>query len=116
MLLILNLWFMFLVLPVFDYGYSASNKRPLDGDPQCAQNRALNQNDLMHVFLSLRDQNAIQIALSLLSKIQNVLRDESAMELIMPFLNIWPAIPKYVIFYGISVILIFYSYFILLVV
>lgn len=85
-----------LVLPVFDYGYAASNKRPLEGDPQCAQNRVLNQNDLMHVFMSLRDQNAIQIALSLLSKIQNVLRDESAMELIMPFLNIWPAIPKFV--------------------
>jgi integrator complex subunit 8 len=50
----------------------------------------------MHVFMSLRDQNAIQIALSLLAKIQNVLRDESSMELIMPFLNIWPAIPKFV--------------------
>lgn len=47
--------------------------------------------------MSLRDQNAIQIALSLLAKVQNVLRDESAMELIMPFLNIWPAIPKFVV-------------------
>lgn len=79
---------------MFDYGYGTSNKRPLDGDPQCAQNRVLNQNDIMRVLMSLRDQNAIQIALSLLSKIQNVLRDESAMELIMPYLNIWPAIPK----------------------
>lgn len=50
----------------------------------------------MRVLMSLRDQNAIQIALSLLSKIQNVLRDESAMELIMPYLNMWPAIPKLV--------------------
>jgi len=70
----------------------------LDGDPQCAQSRILNQNDMMHVFMSLRDQNAIQIALSLLAKIQNVLRDESALELIMPFINIWPAIPKFVKF------------------
>lgn len=81
-------------MPVFDYSYATTNKRPLDGDSQGTQNRVLNQNDLMHVFMSLRDQNAIQIALSLLAKIQNVLRDESAMELIMPYLNIWPAIPK----------------------
>lgn len=87
---------MFIVLPVFDYGYATANKRPLDGDPQSTQNRNLNQSDIMHVFMSLRDQNAIQIALSLLAKIQNVLRDESSMELIMPFLNIWPAIPKFV--------------------
>ncbi|XP_026812278.1 integrator complex subunit 8 [Rhopalosiphum maidis] len=83
-----------LILPVFDYGYSATNKRPLDGDPQCTQNRVLSQSDMMRVFLSLRDQNAIQIVLSLLAKIQNFLRDESAMELIMPFLNIWPVIPN----------------------
>lgn len=50
----------------------------------------------MRVFLSLRDQNAIQIVLSLLVKIQNFLRDESAMELIMPFINIWPVISKFV--------------------
>jgi hypothetical protein len=87
---------MFIVLHVFDYGYSATNKRPLDGDPQCTQNRVLSQSDMMRVFLSLRDQNAIQIVLSLLAKIQNFLRDESAMELIMPFLNIWPVIPKFV--------------------
>lgn len=85
-------------MPVFDYGYATTNKRSLDGDPQCTQNRILNQNDIMHIFMSLRDQNAIQIALSLLAKIQNVLRDESAMELIMPYLNIWPAIPKFVNF------------------
>lgn len=54
---------------------------------------------MMRVFMSLRDQNAIQIALSLMAKIQNVIRDESAMELIMPFLNIWPAIPKFVNIY-----------------
>lgn len=84
---------------MFDYGYSSTNKRPLDGDPQSAQNRVLNQSDLMRVFMSLRDLNAIQIALSLLAKIQNALRDESSMELIMPFLNIWPAIPKFVIKY-----------------
>lgn len=82
---------------MFDYGFATANKRPLDGDPQNAQNRNLNQNDVMRVFMSLRDQNAIQITLSLLAKIQNVLRDESSMELIMPFLNIWPAIPKFVV-------------------
>lgn len=81
---------------MFDYGYSNSNKRPLDGDSQCAQNRGFSQSDVMRVLLSLRDQNAIQIILSLLAKIQNVVRDESSMELIMPFLNIWPAIPKFV--------------------
>lgn len=81
---------------MFDYGYSSSNKRPLDGDSQCVQNRVMNHNDMMRVFMSLRDQNTIQIALSLLAKIQNSLRDESAMELIMPFLNIWPTIPKFV--------------------
>lgn len=83
-----------LVLPVFDYGYASSNKRPLDSDPQCVQNRVLNLNDITRVFMSLRDQNAIQIALSLLAKMQNALRDESSMELIMPYLNIWPAIPN----------------------
>lgn len=86
------------MLPVFDYGYNASNKRPLDGDPQTAQNRVVNQSEIMRVFMSLRDQNAIQIILSLLAKIQNILRDESSMELIMPYLNIWPAIPKFVDF------------------
>jgi len=89
------LTYVFLVLPVFDYGYSSTNKRPLDGDSQCVQNRVMNHNDMMRVFMSLRDQNTIQIALSLLAKIQNSLRDESATELIMPFLNIWPTIPKF---------------------
>lgn len=81
---------------MLDYGYSTSNKRPLDTDSQCVQNRVMNHNDMMRVFMSLRDQNIIQIVLSLLAKIQNSLRDESAMELIMPFLNIWPVIPKFV--------------------
>lgn len=83
---------------MFDYGYSTTNKRPLDSESQCTPNRVLNHSDLMRVFMSLRDQHAIQIALSLLAKIQNVLRDESSMELIMPFLNIWPVIPKFVNF------------------
>lgn len=92
---------------MFDYGYSTSNKRPLDSDPQCTQNRILNLNDVMRVFTSLRDQNAIQIALSLLAKMQNALRDESSMELIMPYLNIWPAIPKFV---NIKIVFIFLKF------
>ncbi|XP_050529627.1 integrator complex subunit 8 [Daktulosphaira vitifoliae] len=83
-----------LVLPIFDYSYNNPNKRTLDGDSACNQNRVLNQNDLMRLFMSLRDQTAIQIVLSLLIKIQNILRDESSTEIIMPYLHIWPAMPN----------------------
>lgn len=95
---------------MFDYGYSSTNKRPLDSDSSLASNRVLNHNDMMRVLMSLRDQNAIQIALSLLVKIQNVLRDESAMELIMPFLNIWPAIPKFVNFINCIIFILYHFY------
>ena len=48
------------------------------------------------IFHRLREATVLNVAISLLTRMYNILRDETSFDLQAPYLNMWPAsIPKY---------------------
>lgn len=47
---------------------------------------------LMSVLTQLRDSTALTMVISMLTRLYNVLRDESSLELQVDFLMLWPAV------------------------
>lgn len=57
--------------------------------------RDLSKTGLTHFFTKLRDSNVLNILLSLLARLHNVLRDEPNLELYFMYTQLWPPnVPK----------------------
>uniref|UniRef100_A0A1Y1MIK6 INTS8 TPR repeats domain-containing protein n=1 Tax=Photinus pyralis TaxID=7054 RepID=A0A1Y1MIK6_PHOPY len=91
-----------LVLPVFGT-VPAQSKRNSTGNTTLMQrdspinNTKNTKSVLLSFFLRLRDSTVLTVIISMLSKLHNVLRDESSLELNMDYIMLWPAaVSKYV--------------------
>ncbi|XP_031359186.1 integrator complex subunit 8-like [Photinus pyralis] len=85
-----------LVLPVFGT-VPAQSKRNSTGNTTLMQrdspinNTKNTKSVLLSFFLRLRDSTVLTVIISMLSKLHNVLRDESSLELNMDYIMLWPA-------------------------
>ncbi|XP_076267977.1 integrator complex subunit 8 isoform X1 [Rhynchophorus ferrugineus] len=75
-----NLWD--LVLPIFAPGTSQS-KRSNDGANAM-------KNNLMSVFLRLKDSWCLTVVISLLTRLYNIFKDETNVELQVDYMGLWP--------------------------
>lgn len=82
----------FVVLPVF--GTPPSQLKRTSGPAIMHHDSPTNSNKLvlMSVLSRLRDSTALTIIISMLTRLYNVLRDESTLELQVDFIMLWPAV------------------------
>lgn len=80
------------MLPVF--GTPPSQMKRSGGQGVIHHDSPTNSNKLvlMSVFTRLRDSTALTIVISMLTRLYNVLRDESTLELQVDFIMLWPAV------------------------
>lgn len=79
------------VLPVF--GTPPSQMKRSGAPSMIHHDSPVNSNKLvlMSVLTRLRDNTALTIIISMLTRLYNVLRDESTLELQVDFIMLWPA-------------------------
>ncbi|XP_030752565.1 integrator complex subunit 8 [Sitophilus oryzae] len=78
-----NLWD--LVLPIFSPNSSQSKR----GNSNYNDNNSM-KNNLMSIFLRLKDTWCLTVVISLLTKLYNIFKDETNLELQVEYMNLWP--------------------------
>ncbi|XP_021913998.1 integrator complex subunit 8 isoform X2 [Zootermopsis nevadensis] len=85
-----------IVLPIF--GPNPQQKRTSSGTTTLVHRDSPNNSSthtrstLSHFLARLRDSTALAVVISLLARLQNVLRDEPSLELSVDYVGLWPAV------------------------
>nr|CAI5853943.1 unnamed protein product [Callosobruchus analis] len=81
-----NLWD--LVVPIF--GPPSQSKRAGTGFVEPSTLTSSMKNNLVAVFFKIKDSMCLAVIISLLSKLFNILKDESSLDLQVDYVNLWP--------------------------
>ncbi|VEN57796.1 unnamed protein product [Callosobruchus maculatus] len=81
-----NLWD--LVVPIF--GPPSQAKRSGTGFVEPSNLTSSMKNNLVSVFFKIKDSMCLAVIISLLSKLFNILKDESSLDLQVDYVNLWP--------------------------